>query len=100
MIFWIEAAVMCLLFHGQIAIVLSKKQAAFVNDYPPIVTDKLREQGLIALKHPYRKTDILRKLIALIVYAVVFALILRFVNSIRSFWEEALTAYGLWLVVD
>lgn len=100
MIFCIEAAALCLFFHALIAIVLSKKQSAFVNDYPPVVTDKLRELGLIAQKPPARKQDILRKLIALIVYSVLFALLLRSVNGIHTFWEGALTAYGLWLVVD
>ena len=100
MIFWLEAAALCLFFHALIAIVLSKKQSAFVNDYPPVVTDKLRELGLIAQKPPARKQDILRKLIAVIVYSVLFALLLRQVNGIHTFWEGALTAYGLWLVVD
>ena len=100
MIFWMEAAVLCLLFHWLIGLVLSKKQAAFVNDYPPVVTEKLRELGMIAQKPPARKKDILRKLIAVFVYAILFALLLRHVNGICTFWEGAVTAYGLWLVVD
>lgn len=100
MLFWIEAVALCLLFHLLIVCVLGKKQAAFVNDYPPVVTDKLRELGLIAQKPPARKKDVFRKLIAVIVYSVLFALLLRYANGIRTFWEGALTAYGLWLVVD
>lgn len=79
---------------------LSKKQAAFVNDYPPVVTDKLRELRLIAQKPPARKKDILRKLIAVVVYSILFALLLRHANGIHTFREGAVTAYGLWLVVD
>ena len=100
MIFWMEAAALCLLFHLLIGLVLSKKQAAFVNDYPPVVTDKLRGLGLIAQKPPARKKDVLRKLIAVFVYAILFALMLRYVNGIHTFWEGSITAYGLWLVVD
>lgn len=100
MLFWIEAVALCLLFHLLVASVLGQKQAAFVNDYPPVVTDKLRELGLIAQKPPVRKKDVFRKLIAVIVYSVLFALLLRYANGIRTFWEGALTAYGLWLVVD
>lgn len=100
MIFWIEAAIACLLFHLLMGLVLSKKQAAFVNDYPPIVTDKLRELGLIAQTPPAKKKDMIRKLIAVIVFSVLFALLLRYVNGIHAFREGAVTAYGLWLVVD
>lgn len=100
MIFWLEAAALCLFFHALIAIVLSRKQSAFVNDYPPVVTDKLRELGLIAQKPPARKKDVIRKLVAVVVYSVLFALLLRSVNDIHTFWEGALRAYGLWMVVD
>ena len=36
----------------------------------------------------------------MIIYAVLFALFLRYVNGITGFWEGALTTYGLWLMVD
>ena len=100
MIFWIEAAALCLLFHLMIWLVLRKKQAAFVNDYPPVVTDRLRVLGLIAQKPPARRQDVLRKLAAVVIYSVLFALLLRHVNGIHTFAKGALTAYALWLVVD
>lgn len=100
MIFWIEVAVACLLFHLLIGLVLSKKQAAFVNDYPPVVTEKLRELGLIAQKPPAKRKDMIRKGIAVVVFSVLFALLLRYINGIHTFWKGAVTAYGLWLVVD
>ncbi|MBQ8647071.1 MAG: hypothetical protein IJ484_02885 [Oscillospiraceae bacterium] len=100
MIFWIEAVLLCLLFHLLIWLAFRKKQTAFVNDYPPIVTERLRALGLIAQKPPARKQDVLRKLAAVVVYAALFALLLRTVNGIDTFREGTLTAYGLWLVVD
>lgn len=39
-------------------------------------------------------------MIAIIIYAVLFALLLRYVNGITTFLKGALTAYALWLVVD
>lgn len=81
-------------------LVLTNKQAAFANDYPPVVTDKLREKGLIAPKPPARKSDIVRKVIALLVYAILFALLLRYVNGIDTFFGGAFTAYALWAIVD
>ena len=81
-------------------IVTEKKREVFANDYPPVVTDKLREMGCIAEKPPVRKSDMIRKVIAMIIYAVLFALLLRYVNGITTFLEGALITYALWLVVD
>lgn len=100
MIFAIESIVACLLFTLLVEIATAKKREALVNDYPPVVTDKLRKVGLIAEKPPARKTDILRKLIAIVIYAILFALPLRYINGIETFLEGMLTAYTLWLVVD
>lgn len=100
MIFLIESVAACLLFTLMIKLISHNRQEVFTNDYPPVVTDKLRAWGLIAEKPPAKKKDIIRKLIALIVFALMFALLMRYVNGITTFGEAALTAYGLWLMVD
>lgn len=100
MVFLLESIVACLIFTLLIKLIAHNRQEVFTNDYPPIVTDKLRALGLIAEKPPAKKKDIIRKLIALIVFALLFALLLRYVNGIGTFGEGAVTAYGLWLVVD
>ena len=100
MLFFIESIAACALFTLLIKLISHNRQEVFTNDYPPVVTDKLRELGLIAEKPPARKKDIVRKLTALIVYAILFALLMRYVNGIETFMEAALTVYGLWLVVD
>ena len=100
MVFVIESIAACLLFTLMLELVTKNRREAFANDYPPVVTDRLRALGLIAQKPPAKKKDIIRKAIALLVYALLFALLLRYVNGIETFWKGALTAYGLWLVVD
>lgn len=100
MIFLIESIVACVLFTLMIKLISHNRQEVFTNDYPPVVTDKLRELGLIAKKPPARKKDIIRKLIAIVVYAVLFSLLLRYINGIETFGRAALTAFGLWMVVD
>ena len=57
----------------------------FLNDYPPVVTAKLRELHLVAEKPPAKKSDILRKGIAMMVYALLFALVLHRFNGITTF---------------
>lgn len=100
MLFIIESVAACLLFTLMIQVATWKRQEVFTNDYPPVVTDKLRMLGLIAEKPPARKKDIIRKLVALTVYAVLFALLVRYVNGADTFMEGMLVSYGLWLVVD
>ena len=100
MLFLIESIVVCALFTLLIKLISHNRQEVFTNDYPPVITDKLRKLGLIAEKPPAKKTDIIRKLTAMIVFAILFALLMRHVNGIETFWEAALTVYGLWLVVD
>ena len=100
MVFWMECIVFCALFTLALELASAKRREVFLNDYPPVVTEKLRALGLVAQKPPARKRDIIRKLTAMVVYAVLFAVILRFINGITAFWEAARTAYGLWLVVD
>ena len=99
MLFLLESIGACVLFTLMLRIVMAGRQTAFVNDYPPVVTEKLRQLNLIAQKPPARKKDVIRKIIAVIVYAVAFALLLRYVNRIESFLTAMITAYGLWLVV-
>ena len=100
MLFLYESIVACLIFTLLIKLIAHNRQEVFTNDYPPVVTDKLRTLGLIAEKPPARKKDIIRKLTAMIIFAFLFALLMRYVNDIDTFGEAALTVYGLWLVVD
>ena len=100
MIFFIECVVACALFTLALELLSAKRREVFVNDYPPVVTDRLRELHLVAEKPPARKSDIIRKVIAVIVYALLFALVLRFINGVTTFWRAAWTSYLLWLVVD
>lgn len=100
MIFLIECIVACALFTAMIEILCAKQREVFTNDYPPVVIDKLRSLNIVSEKPPAKKSDIIRKLIAVIIYAVLFSVVLRFVNGITTFLNAAVTAYLLWLVVD
>ena len=100
MIFWIECLAACVLFTIALELVAAGRREVFVNDYPPIVTDRLRKLNIVSEKPPARRSDIIRKAVAVVVYAIVFALVLRFINGITTFSKAAITAYLLWLVVD
>ena len=100
MVFLIESVAACVIFTLLIKLISHNRQEVFTNDYPPVVTDKLWELGQIAEKPPAKKKDVIRKLTAMIVFAILFAMLMRYVNGIETFREAALTVYGLWLVVD
>lgn len=100
MVFAIECIIACVLFTIALEILAARRREVFVNDYPPIVTDRLRDLHMVADTPPTKKSDIIRKLTAFVVFAVLFALVLRFVNGISTFLKATLTAYLLWLVVD
>lgn len=55
MVFLIESIVACALFTLLIKQISHNRQEVFTNDYPPVVTDKLRELRLIAEKPPAKK---------------------------------------------
>ena len=98
--FLIECIAACALFTAMLEILCAKRREIFTNDYPPVVTEKLRSLSVVSEKPPAKKSDIILKLIAVIIYAVLFAVVLRFVNGITTFLNAAATAYLLWLVVD
>ena len=100
MVFVMECIVACALFTAALEILCAKRREIFTNDYPPVVIDKLRNLNIVGDKPPTKKSDIIRKVIAILIYAVLFALVLRFINGITVFSKAVVVAYLLWLVVD
>ena len=70
MVFFLECVVACVLFTAALEALAAKRREVFVNDYPPVVTEKPRALGIVAEKPPARKSDIIRKLIAVVVFAL------------------------------
>ena len=73
MVFAIECVAACLVFTLALEMIAVKRREVTTNDYPPVVTDKLREMHLVAETPPTKKSDIVRKVIACIVFAILFA---------------------------
>lgn len=100
MLLFMECLIACALFLLLIKLATAARREAYVNDYPPVVTDKLRALGMIARKPPARKQDYIRKAVAMAVYLLIFALVLRYVNGVAEFLPACLSAYVIWLAVD
>ena len=101
MIFWIEAAVLCALFTLMILSTCGKGPLFWIDDYPPAIRQRCVQLGLVSADRPALPPAVLaRKAIACLAAAVLFGLMLVYINGLQTFWQGALTAYGLWLVVD
>lgn len=47
MIFAIECVVACVLFTVALEILCARRREIFINDYPPVVSDKLRDLNVV-----------------------------------------------------
>lgn len=101
MIFWIEAAILCLFFTGMVVPSALKRPLNWVSDYPPAIQKRVAELGLLPERQKGTPPAFFaRKFIAALLAAVLLALVLIFLNGAESFREGFLLSYGLWLVVD
>ena len=100
MVFFIECAILCVLFTIPL-LIMSKNPLSGINNYPPAIIRRVRELGLIDdTQLPRSKKVIARKLVAAIVIAIICALTVYFVNGARTFGQGFATTYLIWTVVD
>lgn len=102
MVLAMECVILCVLFTIMVLATSKKSNGyAMLNDYPPEVGRRVRKMGLLTEGNiPTRKRDMKRKLLAVILYSLLFSLLLYFANGCRSFWEGAFYSYLIWLAVD
>lgn len=83
-----------------LAVVLANPLGA-VSDYPPAVRSACAELGLIEPREQrFSASELVRKGIALVVFAAVFALVLRRFNGARTFADGFAISYIIWLAID
>ena len=56
MIFLLECIAACALFTLVLELMAARRREVFTNDYPPVVTDKLRALQLVAETPPTKKS--------------------------------------------
>lgn len=93
----IEIVLAIVLFTVLIVSLTLKNPLTSVGDYPPAIRARCIELGLIERQEQrFTKQDILRKAIALIV----FAFLLKHVNGTDTFWQGFRDAYLIWLAIN
>ena len=95
----IEIIVLCLLFtifvYG-----LSKDPIKSLYNYPPKIQERVKSLDKYKDRIPTQQNKISAKLFASLLFVVILALILRYVNKSSDFKSTFLTAYLLWSVVN
>ena len=97
----IESLIGIVLFTAVIVSLTLKKPLTSVGDYPPAIQKKCIELGLIEdRKKRFTKADYIRKGAAPIVFAVLFAAVLRKFNGADTFLKGFGISYLIWLIID
>ena len=97
----IESLIGIVLFTAVIVSLTLKNPLTSVGDYPPAIQKKCIELGLIEdRKKRFTKADYIRKGAALIVFAVLFAAVLRKFNGADTFLKGFGISYLIWLIID
>ena len=72
-----------------------------VGDYPPAIREKCIELGLIEKREQrFTRADIIRKGMALVVFVIAFAFVLKYFNGADTFREGFRDSYMIWLIID
>ena len=100
MILIAEIIIACLLFHLLIYILMRRDPSAWVDDYPPEIGRIARERGLVP-PSPYkdRKALVLSKLVRGMVFSVILAFAVFFLNGADTFLKGFLSSYAIFFSV-
>ncbi len=96
----IESVIGIILFTLIVVPSTIKDPLASIGDYPEPIRKRCVELGLIeSSARRFTKREFIRKVIAVFVFAVIFALVLKHFNHADSFMEGFRDSYFIWLVI-
>ena len=99
MIIVIESIILCALFTLMVFI-MSRKPINTLYNYPPKIQERVKSLDEYKDKVPETKNKVAAKLIASILFLVIIALILRFINGYTTFLESFKYGFLLWTIVN
>ncbi|MCR5067624.1 MAG: hypothetical protein K6A14_06150 [Erysipelotrichaceae bacterium] len=99
MIFAIESIILCAAFTLMVY-VMSRDPLKTVYNYPPRIQERVKSLPQYEGKIPTQENKLAVKLIACLVFLIVLALILRYVNGCTTFLKAFGTGFLLWTVVN
>ena len=101
MVIFLESVIGCLLFSIIAGGMTYLKPLSMISNYPPEIQNRVRELGLISDEQKrYSKSDIIRKLIAIIVFGIILAFVVHKFNGADTFIKGFGYSYLLWNIVN
>ena len=99
MIIVIESIILCALF-TLMEFIMSRKPINTLYNYPPKIQERVKSLDEYKDKVPKTKNKVAAKLIASVLFLIIIALILRFINGYTTFLESFKYGFLLWTVVN
>lgn len=95
----IESIVLCLVFTLMVYF-MSREPIKTLYNYPPKIQERVRTLPEYKDKIPTQKNKLAAKLSASVLFVIILALILRYVNGCMTFFQAFGTGFLLWTVVN
>lgn len=96
----IEVIVSLILFTVVVILLTIKDPLASINDYPKAIRERCIELGLIEPRNSrYTKKELIRKILAMLVFCIIASIILFFINEATSFIEGFIESYIIWFII-
>lgn len=99
MVLVVESLILCLAFTAMVYI-MSRKPINTLYNYPPRIQERVRSLEEYRDKVPTQKNKITAKLGALVLFTIIMALLLRYVNKCTTFRDAFINGFILWTVVN
>ena len=99
MILIIESILLCLAFTGMVY-AMSRDPIKTLYNYPPRIQERVKSLPEYQDRIPTQKNKIAAKLGASLLFVILLALILRYVNGYTTFWQAFGGGFLLWTVVN
>ncbi len=99
MIIAIEGIVLCALFTLSVWL-MSRNPIKELYNYPPAIQERVKSIDEYKDQIPTQKNKIAAKLIASVIFVIIIALILRFINGYTTFLKSFGYGFILWTIVN
>ena len=99
MVLVVESLILCLAFTVMVYI-MSRKPINTLYNYPPRIQERVKSLEEYRDKVPTQKNKITAKLGALVLFTIIMALLLRYVNKCTTFRDAFINGFILWTVVN
>ena len=99
MILFIESVVLCLLFTLMVYL-MSREPIKTLYNYPPAIQERVKSLPQYEGRIPTEKNKLTAKLGAMVLFVIILALVLRYINGCTGFKEAFFNGFLLWTVVN